>query len=53
MPAADWRDDEADEAAFDAGFEAFVKQRNIPLFKKGEWSQDVDNPSQSKNEPKN
>lgn len=32
----DWRDDDANEAEFDKGFERFVKERNIKVFKKGD-----------------
>ena len=33
---ADWRFDDSDEADFDAGFEKFVKDRNIKTYKKGD-----------------
>ena len=36
----DWRSDDTDDEAFDAGFDAFAKKRKLALFKKGEWPQE-------------
>lgn len=37
----DWRDDEADDAQFDKGFDKFIKERNIQVFKKGDPPRDI------------
>ena len=42
VDSSEWRSDEIDDAEFDVGFDAFIKQRKLPLFKKGEWPQERD-----------
>ena len=46
--SAEWRSDEVDDAEFDAGFDAFIKRRNLPLFKKGEWPQEREKADKSR-----
>lgn len=46
----DWRDDEADEAAFDRGFSQFIKERKIKIYKGGKLIEEHELPE---NEPEN
>lgn len=47
---SDWRFDESDEAEFDRGFNRFVQERKIKVYKRGEPRKETEN---REIEPKN
>jgi hypothetical protein len=38
-----WRDDETEEAEFDKGFYAFIRERGIKVYKRSESPKDKEN----------